>query len=53
MSEPLLQAIDVVKEFPGPRIGPLGLKRATVHAVNGVSLSIAPYTVLVYSLIST
>ena len=40
MSEPLLQAIDVVKEFPGPRIGPLGLKRATVHAVNGVNLTL-------------
>jgi len=35
----LLQATDVVKEFRGPRIG-RGFKRATVHAVAGVSLSL-------------
>ncbi|MEZ5179054.1 MAG: ATP-binding cassette domain-containing protein [Acidimicrobiales bacterium] len=40
MSAPLLEARNVVKEFPGPRHGPLGLKRATVHAVTDVSFTL-------------
>jgi peptide/nickel transport system ATP-binding protein len=37
---PLLQAIDVVKEFRGPRQGFLGFGHATVQAVSGVSLTL-------------
>ena len=36
----LLQVTDVVKEFKGPRKDPLGLTHLTVHAVDGVSLSL-------------
>jgi oligopeptide/dipeptide ABC transporter ATP-binding protein len=37
---PLLEAKNVVKEFPGPRRGFLGMQRATVHAVNDVSFTL-------------
>ncbi|HEX2575704.1 MAG TPA: dipeptide ABC transporter ATP-binding protein [Aquihabitans sp.] len=37
---PLLQALDVVKEFKGPRHGFAGLQRSTVHAVSGVSFTL-------------
>ena len=37
---PLLEARHVVKEFRGPRQGPLGLSHATVHAVNDVSFTL-------------
>ncbi len=40
MSGPLLEARNVVKEFPGPRQGFLGMSRATVHAVNDVSFTL-------------
>ena len=36
----LLEARDVVKRFPGPRKGFLGLTRSTVHAVSGVSFTL-------------
>lgn len=36
----LLEARDVVKRFPGPRKGFLGLSRSTVHAVSGVSFTL-------------
>ena len=37
---PLLEARHVVKEFRGPRQGPLGLSHATVHAVTDVSFTL-------------
>jgi peptide/nickel transport system ATP-binding protein/oligopeptide transport system ATP-binding protein len=40
VSAPLLEARNVVKEFRGPRQGPLGLSRATVHAVSDVSFTL-------------
>jgi oligopeptide/dipeptide ABC transporter ATP-binding protein len=36
----LIEAIDVVKEFKGPRKDPLGLRHLTVHAVDGVSFTL-------------
>jgi peptide/nickel transport system ATP-binding protein/oligopeptide transport system ATP-binding protein len=36
----LVEAIDVVKEFQGPRRDMLGLRHLTVHAVNGVSFTL-------------
>jgi peptide/nickel transport system ATP-binding protein len=38
---PLLQVVDVVKLFPGPRQAILGPPRATARAVDGVSLDVA------------
>ncbi|MBB3937612.1 peptide/nickel transport system ATP-binding protein [Aureimonas phyllosphaerae] len=42
MSQPdiILEADDVVVRFPGPGAGPLGLRRRSVQAVNGVSLQV-------------
>ncbi len=36
----LVEAIDVVKEFKGPRKDPLGISHLKVHAVNGVSFTL-------------
>ena len=36
----LVEAIDVVKEFRGPRRDPLGLRHLVVHAVDGVSFTL-------------
>ncbi len=35
----LIEAIDVVKEFKGPRKDPLGLRHLTVHAVDGAGIA--------------
>jgi len=40
MTPPLLEARNVVKEFPGPRTRSVGPGRATVHAVSDVSFSL-------------
>ena len=37
---PLLQTIDLVKEYNGPKEGFFGFKRSKVHAVSGVSLAV-------------
>jgi len=36
----LIEAVDVVKEFKGPRKDPLGISHLKVHAVNGVSFTL-------------
>ncbi|MCU1499408.1 MAG: Oligopeptide/dipeptide transporter, ATP-binding protein [Acidimicrobiales bacterium] len=40
MSTPLLETVDVSKEYPGPRIGRLGFRRARVRAVSNVSITL-------------